>query len=129
MPQTPSRLPHDCMYETRQTELFPTASDFMFITKREMQRAYHLVRAELEVEHNCLETHYNYRDYGPTYNKRQQVFVFFATVEKEKQKNHLLLSGPQTNVEIINDLNFRVCNDRKRKDVEVSLDKLNEYKN
>ena len=41
------KLPIDCRYETSQREILPTPSDFKFKMNREMQRAHHLVRAEM----------------------------------------------------------------------------------
>ena len=60
VPGTLLRLPIVCMYETRQTKLFPKPSDSLFNTKRETQRAHHLVRAEIEAEQTC---HKMFNDY------------------------------------------------------------------
>ena len=55
--ETPLRLPFDCKYETRHTELHPTQGDLIFNTKRQKQT----VRAEIDVEQTRRETDYDYR--------------------------------------------------------------------
>ena len=44
---TPLKLPIDCMYETRHTELNLTPSDFIFKTRRELQKAHHQIRIHM----------------------------------------------------------------------------------
>ena len=48
--RTPLRVPIHCMYETRHTELFPIQINFKIKTEREMQRAHHLLTAEMDVK-------------------------------------------------------------------------------
>ena len=62
----PLRLPFDCLNETRHFEFLSTATGLIFNTTRKMQKAHHLVRADLEVEWTCHLIFYNYRAYGPT---------------------------------------------------------------
>ena len=41
---TPLKFPVDCMYETRHTESYPTTSDFIFKSRRELQKVHHWIR-------------------------------------------------------------------------------------
>ena len=126
---TPLKLPIDCMYETRHTESNPTPSDFIFKTRRELQRAHHQIRIHMEVEQTKQKTYYDYRAYGPTYKEGQQVLVFFPTVKKgETKKFTSSYKGPYTNVKIINDLNFQVCHNETKKTIEVHYDRLKQYR-
>ena len=127
---TPLKLPIDCMYETRYTELNRTPSDFIFKTRRELQKAHHQIRNKMEVEQTRQKTHYDYRRaYGLTYKEGHQVLVFFPTVKKgETIKFTCFYKGPYTIVEIITDLNFRVSQDETKKIIKVHYDRLKQYR-
>ena len=93
-----------------------------------MQRAHHLVRAEMELEQTCQKTCYNYRAYGTTYSAGKQVLVFPATVRKgETKKLTSFYKGPYIIVKIINDLNFCVCQDGTKKFFKVLYKRLKKY--
>ena len=126
---TPLRLPIDCMYETRHTEIFPNPSDFIYNTKRELQKAHHLMRSHMELEQTLQKTYYDYRAYGPVYHVGEQVLIFFPTVKKGQTKKFTsFYRGPYKILEIINDLNFRVCHEETRKVIKVHYDRMKKYK-
>ena len=126
---TTLRLPIDCMYETRHTELFPTPSDFIYNTKRELQKAHHLVRSHMELEQTRQKTYYDYRAYGPVYHVGEQVLIFFPTVKKGQTKKFTsFYRGPYKILEIINNLKFRVCHEETRKVIKVHYDRMKKYK-
>ena len=79
---TPLKLPVDCIYGTRHTESYQTPSDLTFNTRRELQKAHHWIRIQMEVEQTRLKTYCDYRANGPTYREGQQVLVFLPTLKK-----------------------------------------------
>ena len=90
------RPPIDCVFETPQTELFPTPSDCVFNTEREMHRAHQSVNPEKKVEQTYQKTNYIYRAYGHTCSEREQDFVFVQT--EKKWANSLFLRMDPTNL-------------------------------
>ena len=81
-----------------------------------MQRAHHLVRAEMEVEKTRQKTYYDYSSYGPTHSEGRQIVVFFLAVKKgEREKATIFYKEPFTLVDFFNSLIFRVCSKRVKK--------------
>ena len=102
-------LPIDCMYETRESRVFPTPSDYLFNLKRELQKSHQLVREHFEAEQGRQKTYYDRGVYGPKYNVGDLVLVFFSTVKFGQTKKFTsFYHGPYRIIEIINDLNFNL---------------------
>ena len=73
----PLRLPIDCMYKTRQTELFLTSRGSLFRTKTQMQKAHQLLGSKLDLGKTRQKLFYNFCAFGPMYIEGKQVLVFF----------------------------------------------------
>ena len=76
------KQPIDRMYETRHSELFPTASDYVYNLRIELQKSYLLVSSEMDVEQTRPKTDCDYR----ASERREKRFVAFTTVKKCQTK-------------------------------------------
>ena len=93
--ETPLKLPVDCMYKTRHTESYPTPTDVIFYTRRDLQKAHPWIRIQMEVELTRQKTYYDYHAYRSSYREGHQVLVFFPTVKKgEPKKFTSFYKGP-----------------------------------
>ena len=95
-------LPNDCMYQTIQSKIYSTLSDFVGCLKDELQTCHELQRESMAVEQESQKTYYDRSTFNPTMN----------TGQTKKFKS--FYSGPQVIREIINNLNF-VIEDVKTK--------------
>ena len=83
----------------------------------------------MELEQTQQKTYYDYRAYGPVYHVGEQVLIFFPTVKKGQTKKFTsFYRGPYKILEIINGLNFRVCHEETRKDINKHYDRMKKYK-
>ena len=69
-------LPIDCMYQTIQTEIYPTLSDYVGCMKDELQTCHGLVRQSMDVEQERQKTYYDRSTFGPQYEVGDLVMVF-----------------------------------------------------
>ena len=121
-------LPIDCMYETRESRVFPTPSDYVFNLKRELQKSHQLVREHFEAEQGRQKTYYDRGVYGPKYKVGDLVLVFFPTVKVGQTKKFTsFYHGPYRIIEIINDLNFNLHHLENNKVIKVHYDRLKKF--
>ena len=102
----PCALPVDCMYETLQTQVFATPSDYGGNLKKQLQLCHELVRLNMEVEQERQKTYYNRKQFGPKYQTWDLVLPYNPTIipgQTKKFKSYY--SGPLVIREILNDLN------------------------
>ena len=82
----PGSLQVDCMYETSQTKVFATPSDYVKNLKKELQTSHELVRDTMNVEQERQKTYYDRKQYGPKYNVNDIVLFLTEPLAKDKQK-------------------------------------------
>ena len=100
-------LPIDCMYQTKQTKIYPTLSYYVGCLKEELQTCHELVRKSIDVEQERQKTYYDRGTIEPQYEVGDLVMVFNPTIKTgQTKKFKSFYSGPQVIREIINDLNF-----------------------
>ena len=122
-------LPIDCMYQTIQTKIYPTLSDYVALLKGELQTCNELVRESMDVERERPKTYYERSTFGPQYEVGDLVMVFNPTIKTgQTQKFKSFYSGPQVIPEIINDLNFVIEDVKtKKKQHKVHYDRLKRF--
>ena len=100
-------LPIDCMYQTIQTKIYPTLSDYVCCLKDELQTCHELVRASMDLEQERQKTYNDRSTFGAQYEVGDLVMVFSPTMKTgQSKKFKSFYSEPQVIREIINDLNF-----------------------
>ena len=108
-------LPIDCMYQTIQTKIYPTLSDYVGCLKDELQTCYELVPERMDLEQERQKTYPDRSTFGPQYEVGDLVMVFNPTIKTgQTKKFESFYSGPQVIREKINNLNF-VIKDVKTK--------------
>ena len=121
-------LPIDCMYQTIQTKIYPTLSDYVGCLKDELQTCHELVRESMEVEQQRQKTYYDRSTFGPQYEVGDLVMVFNPTIKTgQTKKFKSFYSGPQVIREIINDLNFVIEDVKTKKQQKVHYDRLKRF--
>ena len=119
----PLSLPIDCIYSTPQTTIYATPSDYVFTMKQKLQETHQLMREFMDVEQERQKSYYDRSKYGLSYKVGEEVLVFNPTVKKgETRKFTSFYRGPYIIVEIINDLNFKVEDEKTRKAIKVFYD-------
>ena len=86
----PCWLAIDCMYQTPQTKLYPTPSDYVGTLKDELQTCHELVRETMGVEQERQKTYYDKRSFGPDYSKGDLVMLFNPTLKAGQTKKIIL---------------------------------------
>ena len=125
----PLSLPIDCIYSTPQTTIYATPSDYVFTMKQILQETHQLMREYMNVKQEREKSYYDRSKYGPSYKVGEEVLVFNPTVKKgETRKFTSLYRGPYIIVEFINDLSFKVEDEKTRKALKVHYDRLKKYK-
>ena len=121
-------LPIDCMYQTIQTKIYPTLSDYVGCLKDELQTCHELVRESMDGEQERQKTYYDRSTFGPQYEVGDLVMVFNATIKNgQTRKLKSFYSGPQAIREIINDLNFVIEDVKTKKQQKVHYDRLKRF--
>ena len=125
----PCALPIDGMYETLQTQVFATPSDYVGNLKKELQLCHQLVRLNMEVEHERQKTYYDRKQFGPKYQTGDLVLLFNPAVKPgQTKKFKSYYSGPLVIREIINDLNFIIEDLKTQKQQKVHYDRPKKFK-
>ena len=110
-------LPIDCMYQTIQTKIYPTLSDYVGCLKDELQTCHELVGESMDVEQERRKTYYDRSTFGPQYEVGDLVMLFNPTIKTgQRKKFKSFYGGPQVIREIINNLSF-VIEDVKTKKI------------
>ena len=122
-------LPIDSIYSTPQTTKYATPSDYVFTMKQKLQETHQLMREYLDVEQERQKLYYDRSKFRPSYKVGEELLVFNPTVKKgETRKFTSFYRGPYKNIEVINDLNFKVEDKKTRKANKVHYDRLKKYK-
>ena len=113
------------MYQTIQTKIYPTLSDYVGCLKDELQMCHELVRESMDVEQERQKSYYDRCTFGPQYKVGDLVMVFKPTIKTGQiKKFKSFYSGPQVIREIINNLNFVVEDVKTKKQQKVHYDRL-----
>ena len=121
-------LPIDCMYQTIQTKIYPTLSDYVGCLKDELQTCHELVRENMDVEQERQKTYYDHSTFGPQYEVDDLVMVLNPTIKTgQTKKFKSFYSGPQVIREIINDLNFVIEDVKTKKQQKVHYNRLKRF--
>ena len=64
------------MYETKQTRIYPTLSNYVDCLKEELLTCYELVRKSMDGEQQRRKTYYDRRTFGPKKGMGVLVMVF-----------------------------------------------------
>ena len=121
-------LPIDCMYQTKQTKIYPTLSDYVGCLKDESQTCHELVRESMDVEQERQKTYYDRSTFGQQYEVGDLVMVFNPTIKTGKTKKFKsFYSGSQVIREIINDMNFVIEDVKTKKQQKVHYDRLKRF--
>ena len=100
-------LPIDYMYQTIQTKIYPTLSDYVGCLKDELQTCHEMVQQSMDVEQERQKTYYDRSTFGPQYEVGDLVMVFNPTTKSgQTKKFKSFYSGPQVIREKFNDLTF-----------------------
>ena len=121
-------LPIDCMYQTIQTKIYPTLSDYFGCLQDELQTCHELVRESMDVEQERQKTYYDRSTFGPQCEVGDLVMVFNPTMKTgQTKKFKSFYSGPQVVREINNDLNFVIEDVKTKKQQKVHYDRLTRF--
>ena len=121
-------LPTDCMYQTIQTKIYPTLSDYVGYLKDELQTCHELVRESMDVEQERQKTYYDRSKFGPQYEVGDLVMAFNPTMKTDQTKKFKsFYIGPQVLREIINDLNFVIEDVKTKKQPKVHYGRLKRF--
>ena len=125
----PGSLQLDCMYETSQTKVFATPSDYVRNLKKELQTSQELVRDTMNVEQERQKTYYDRKQYGPKYNVNDIVLFFNRTLGKgQTKKMKSFYNGPHIIKKIVYDLKFVIEDQKSKKQQKVHYDRLNVFR-
>ena len=116
------------MYQTIQTKIYPTLSDYVGCLKDELKTCHELVGESTDVEQERQKTYYDRSTFGPQYEVGDLVMVFNPTIktgQKKKFKSYCI--GPQVIREMINDLNFVIEDVKAKKQPKVHYDRLKRF--
>ena len=121
-------LPIDCMYQTKQTKIYPTLSDYVGCLKDEKQTCHELVWESMDVEQERQKTYYDRSTFEPQYEVGYLGMVFNPTMKAGKTKKFKsFYSGPQVIREIIIDLNFIIEDVKTKKQQKVHYDRVKRF--
>ena len=79
------RLPNDCVYKTRHTEVSPTQSDFKLNIKRELQMARFVMKTKKEVKQSH-ERHTTKTKLMVLHTVKKNKILFSAILAKKRKK-------------------------------------------
>ena len=83
------------MYQTIQTKIYPTLSDYVGCLKDQLQTCHELVRESMDVEQERQKTYYDRNTFGPQYEVGDLVMVFNPTIKTGQTKKYKsFYSGP-----------------------------------
>ena len=74
------------MYQTIQTKIYPTLSDYVGCLKDELQTCHELVRESMDVEQERQKTYYERCTFGAQYEVGDLVMVFKPTIKPGQTK-------------------------------------------
>ena len=123
-------LPIDCMYETLQTQVFATQSDYV----GNLKKGATIMPRTFTIEfgsgtRKTKKTYYDRKQFGPKYQTWDLVLLFNPTVKPgQTKKFQSYYSGPSVVREIINDLNFIIADLKTQKQQKVHYDRLKKFK-
>ena len=118
----------DCMYQTIQTKICPTLSDYVGCLKDELQTCHELFRESMDVEQERQKTYYDRSTFGPQYEVGDLVMMINPTMKTgQTKKFKSFYSEPQVKREIINDLNFVFEDVKTKKQQKVHYDRLKRF--
>ena len=121
-------LPIDCMYQTLQTKIYTTLSDYVGCSKDELQTRHELVRESRDVKQERQKTYYDRSTFGPQYGIGDLVMVFNATKKTgQAKKFKSFYSGLQVIREIIIDLNFVIEDVKTKTQQKVHYDRFKRF--
>ena len=121
-------LPIDCVYQTIQTKIYPTSSDYVGCLIDELQTCHELVRESMDVEQDRQKTYYDCSTFGPQYEVGDLVMVFKPTIKTgQTKKLNSFYSGSEVIREIINNLNFVIEDVKTKKQEKVHYDRLKRF--
>ena len=69
------------MYQTIQTKIYPTLSDYVGCLKDDVQKCHEQVRESMDVEQERQITYYDRSTFGPQYEVGDLVMVFKTTMK------------------------------------------------
>ena len=121
-------LPIDCIYQTIQTKIYQTLSDYVGCLKEDLQMCHELVRESMDVEQERQKTYYDRRTFGPQYEVGDLVMVFNPTMKTVRTKKFKsFYRVPQVIREIINDVNFVIEDVKTKKRQKIHCDRLKRF--
>ena len=117
------------MYQTIQTKIYPTLSDYVGCLKDELQACHELVRESMDVEQEGQKTYYDRSTFGPQYEVGDLTMVFNPTTKTgQTKKFRSFYSGPQVIREINNNLKFVIEDVKTKKQQKVHYERLKRFK-
>ena len=122
-------LPLDCMYPNPQDNATTDIHEFVHNKQQAFQRAFELVRRNLNEKQKRRNAIYNKKVHGPTYQKKgQQVLLYHpAIVVGTTSKFASRWKGPYVIEKCLNDVTFRIKEESSSKQQIVHYDRLKPF--
>ena len=121
-------LPLDCMYPNPQENMTTDIREFVHSKQQAFQRAFELVRRNLNEKQKGRIAIYNKRVHGPTYKEGQKVLLYHpAIVVGTTSKFASLWRGPYVIEKFLKDVTFRIKEEKSSKQQIVYYNRLKSF--
>ena len=121
-------LPLDCMYPSRQENVTTDIHGFVHSKQQAFQRAFELVRRNLNEKQRRRNAIYNEKVHGPTYKEGQKVLLYHpAIVVGTTSKFASPWKRPYVIEKCLNDVTFKIKEENSSKQQIVHYDRLKPF--
>ena len=115
-------LPIDLMYPVPETEEPMSTTDFVYHRKLAFQKAFELLRANINKNQKRRNAIYNEKIHGPTYEQGQKVLLHTPVVPVgQTTKFHNPWRGPYVILDCFNDVTYKIGELTTSKELDCSL--------
>ena len=121
-------LPLDCMYPNPQENSTTDIHEFVHKKQQAFQRAFELVRRNLNEKQKRRNAIYNKKVHGPTYKEGQKVLLYHPAIAVgTTSKFASPWKGPYVIEKCLNDVTFRIKEENSSKQQIVHYDRLKPF--
>ena len=121
-------LPLDCMYPNPQKNATTDIHEFVYNKQQALQRAFELVRRNLNEKQKRRNAIYNEKVLGPTYKEGQKILLYHPAIAvgtTSKFASHW--KGPYVIEKSLNDVTIRIKEENSSKQQIVHYDRLKPF--
>ena len=121
-------LPVDCMYPSPQENVTTDIHEFVYNKQQAFQRVFELVRRNLNKKQKRRNAIYNKKVHGPTYKEGQNVLLYHPIIAVgTTSKFASPWKGPYVNEKCLNDVTFKIKEEKSSKQQIVHYDRLKPF--